>query len=248
MVTPALETLPVADPQLPDAAVPDLVPEVVSAPAPGAERLAPAPAPDTAAVAPAGPSAEVLLARQELAETRQRLAQMEQERQAEVTEAGLQREYQQVYQDELRQGMTEADALRIAQRHYSVSKRVIEQEQSFRQAQAQMQGKRNAAADFGERYGVAPQSLMRFNSPQEMEEHASGVSREAKRISDLEAQVKALTQGRVPAQNLNGSGGGVVGGLVATTANIDKLWFDYDVQHPNAVNPYDAQYRKLLNG
>lgn len=172
---------------------------------------------------------------------------MDQERQAEMTEATLQREYQSKYREALQRGMADEDALWTAQNHYAVSKRVIQQLDDIRQEQKVIQGKRNAAAEFGERYGVDPRSLMRFNSPQEMEEHASGISKEAKRISYLEAQVKALTQGRVPAQNLNANGAGIAG-ITAAPSNIDKLWTDHDRQYPNTPNPYDTQYRKLIYG
>ena len=248
MTTPALETQLAPDPQLLDGVLLGApAPDAAPAPVPGAEpkSLDAAPAPGATAAAPTGPSAEVLRDRQELAAARQRLAQMEEERAAAVTEETLQREYQAKYQEALGRGLSEEDALWTARSHYAVSRRVIQQEQTFRQQQMMMQGKRNAAAHFGELHGVDPRSLMRFNSPQEMEEHASGVSKEAKRISDLEAQVKALTQGQVPAQNLNAPGGGA-GNMVANDQNIDKLWFDYDMQHPNQANPYEAAYRKLV--
>ena len=241
MTTPTLEAPPVVDPQLstpsPESVIaePELIPAVagegvVTEPIPAA--ITPAPVPTV----PVAPSAEVI-------QLRRQLALVEAERQAAITEATLQREFEAVYRDELAQGQSEADALRIARRHHALSRRVGQEEQRVREQAQSEQGKRNAAASFGAQYGVDPSLLMVANTPQDMEM----LAQREKRYAGLEAQVKGLVQARVPAQTLNAPNGGGTPGAVASGANIDKLWMDHEIQHPGENNPYEAQYRKLVN-
>ena len=64
------------------------------------------------------------------------------------------------------------------------------------------------------------------------------------RIAELEAKV-ARGSGTAGARLASTDGGGA-GGETVTRDNIDKLWMDYETQHPGAPNPYDRQYRAML--
>ena len=234
----------IPDESVPAVVVPLGLPDAVL-PAPSAESPATGvptlgePAPS---LTPAGPSPEVVAARQELAQARQRLAQVEAERQFQANEAALQREFQAVYQEELTQNQSETDALRIARRHLDLSRRVGLEEQRLRSSAEAEQGKRNAAAYFGKQYGVDPSLLMVAGNPEDME----AMAQREKRYAGIEADVKNLKQGRVPAQVLDAASGSRAGGVVATLENIDKLWLDHERLRPGAPNPYEAQYRKFL--
>ena len=244
MTTPAMP----AEPSAPVVQAPSLEGQVVVAPAPvtspapvTAPVVTPTPlaSPD-AASGPVQPSPEAL----ELQALRQQFQQLAAEKQAQQVRDNLTREAQNVYNEEITQGQTPEEALRIAKRHYNLAMRVNQQEQALRQQQEHLQGKQNAAVHFGRLYGVDPSLLLVADDPRAMEQLAQREQHYAR----LETDMKALKQAQVPTQALNASNGGAGGGVAATSANIDKLWFDYDIANPNMPNPYDAAYRKLVFG
>ena len=65
-------------------------------------------------------------------------------------------------------------------------------------------------------------------------------------IAELKAQVQKLMQGTVTPQRFDSGQPGAVG-QVATSDNIDKLFMDYEIEHPGRLNPYEAQYRKVCD-
>ena len=219
-----------------------------------------APAPDTTAATPAAsttrPPADIVppaltappqglrpdTSASELATLRRQLADVEAQRQAEATSARLTQEAQQVQRDALARGLSEEDANWMAQRHYTLAQQVHQERESVRVQQQIMQGKINAAVALGGEYGISPSMLMDANSPAEMR----AIGEREKRYAAQEARLKTLEQARVQPQLLNAASGSGAAGVNATVDNIDKLWFDYETQHPNQANPYEAAYRKLV--
>jgi len=70
-----------------------------------------------------------------------------------------------------------------------------------------VQGAQNMIAtvlSLSKKYGVSPESLQNYNSPQAME--AAAIS--AKRIQDMQNEITALKQGRVPSGQVFESGQG----------------------------------------
>ena len=178
----------------------------------------------------------------ELATLRRQLADVEAQRQAEATTARLTEESRQVQRDALGRGLSEEDANWMAQRHYTLAQQVHQERESVRVQQQIMQGKINAAVALAGEYGISPSMLMDANSPAEMR----AIGEREKRYAAQEERLKKLEQGRVQPQSLNAASGSGAAGVNATVDNIDKLWFDYETQHPGSVNPYEAAYRKLV--
>ena len=180
---------------------------------------------------------------QELARLRQQLAEVQAEREARAFESSLTAEAQQVLRDAVARGLSEEDANWMAQRHYAVAKRGGEEQQRLRQEQQYSEGKRSAAAQIGRQYGVDASLLMTANSPDEMRM----VAEREKRYAGLERDIQTLKRGQVPAQTLNAGNGSRAGAITVDGQNIDKLWLDYERQHPNGTNPYEVQYRNFLS-
>lgn len=209
---------------------------------------------DTASAVPPTAAADVAVSREtrvaalpdEVAVLRRQVAQYEQERQRQATEAALTQESQQVYREALARGLTEEDATWIAQRYHVVARRSSEEQQRIRQEQMYLEGKQNAAAIIGEQYGVAPRLLMGFNHPDDMKAYAQDVAEREKRYTSQDTRLKALEQNRVQPQTLNVASGSQAGAVTLTLSNIDKLYVDHETQHPGTPNPYEAQYRRLL--
>lgn len=247
MVTP----VNIGDPVVPVTQVPDtgrldvpVVPDTATQ-APVVTPTSPAPAaPAPTSVAPAPPLTPLQVQPSEVEILRRQLADINAARQAEATEATLLREMQDVYREELTQGQSEADATRIARRHYDLAKRVNQQQGQLREQQAYLQGKQNAALQIGAQHGVSPALLMSANTPEEM----VAIAQREKHYASLEADIKQLKQGQVPAQTLDGANVTRAGAVTVTSDNIDKLWFDHETAYPNTPNPYQAAYRKLLSG
>ena len=236
MVTPTVvapESIQPADVTEPILAV-EPAPVGTSAPAAGAAPTAVSTPTDRPVVQPR--ESEELIA------LRRQVAENEAEKQLQAFEATLTAEAQQVYREELAAGQTEDDARRISQRHYVLAKRVGQEQQRLQQEQQFNEGKRNAAAHFGRVYGVDPTLLMVANTPQDMQ----AIGEREKRYAAQEVRLKALEQGRVQPQTLDSSNGSRAGSVVPTRDNIDKLWLDYERDHPGMSNPFEAQYRKFL--
>lgn len=127
----------------------------------------------------------------------------------------------QQYQRELEaDGLLPEQAQRIASRHRQTILQQQQQAQQFQQQLAYDQGKRNAAQHFSEKYGVPPSSLMQYDSPQAMEAAAA----QAKRVKDLEDEVKKLKQGTVVPQRFDAGRGTPR----ATNTNRSKTLEEYN--------------------
>ena len=229
MVTPAITVpevvQPAVDPSLLTAATPET--SALSATAPAPETAAPRPeTPAPPVTPPVGPS--------EVQQLRQRLAQVEAEREATATEAALTQEAQQVYQEEMAAGQTEADARRIAGRHLTLARRVHTRERELRMQGEILQGKQNAAVALGAQYGVNPTMLMKAVDLDDM--HAIG--QREQRYANQEKDIQMLKRGQVPAQNLSATGISQAGGPAVTADNIDALHLEGKVT--------DVAYRKFL--
>lgn len=234
MVTPSLDTSPVPGTTIEDVGT-TVVPSTTSIP----QVVLPSTVAPAATTIPQEDIRDV-----ELRTARQRLAQVEADRQAETTQARLTEEARQVQRDALARGLSEEDANWMAQRHFTLAQGVHQEREKLREEQQYMQGKMNAAVQLGKEYGVSADLLMSGNTPQDMR----AIGEREKRYATQEARIKALEQKQVPAQALDASNGSRAGGVVASGDTIDKLWVDYDRDHPGALNPYDAQYRKLVYG
>jgi hypothetical protein len=158
------------------------------------------------------------------------LAQVRAAREAEITEGTLQRSAQGVYDEEIAAGLAQEDALRIAKRHYVTGRQAI--------AQQQVERDRQAAAEYvGQKHKVPAALLMGGTSGEHMEEIAQRIL--------LEQRIATLEKGRVPAQRVDSGNGSRASNVALTSDNIDRLWFEFETQHPGQNNPYDEAYRKL---
>lgn len=187
----------------------------------------------------------------ELESLRRRVAVAEAEKQEAETEAILQKEAEAVRQEELAAGQTEADAVRIARRHYAQGRRVMAQEQQLRQQQQFVQEKQEAAVWLSKETGVPVNTLMAASTGfkpirQAFDEMFAVANREKENIA-LKARITALEKGQVQPQTVAGNGSRATN-ITPDAANIDKLWVDHERNNPGAPNPYDAPYRKFLNG
>ena len=227
-VIPSTEVIqPAVDPNL----LTTTTPEPAIAPAPSATTPAvQAPSPETSPQLPFTPSEP-----SEVQILRQKLAQVEAAREAAETETALTQEAQQVYQEEMSAGQTEADARRIAARHLTLARRVHGREQQLRMQHEILQGKQNAAIAFGSQYGVSPTILMSAESPQQMRD----IAEREKRYAGMERDLQVLKRGQVPAQTLNANGISQAGGPAVTADNIDALHLEGKVS--------DEAYRNFLS-
>ena len=230
MVTPAITDVtiqPAVQTPAPLAIEPSPTPEITT-PAPTT------PAPSTQPPAFTPPS--------ELDYLRRELAQVRTKQQEEATEAALVAEARAKQQEAMARGFNEQDALWVAQTHYAAAKRASQQQQEYLGQQRYLEGKQNAAMHFGRLHGVDPTILMTASTPAEMD----AIGQREKRWAAQDSRLKAVEQAQVPAQRLDSANGSSAGGPAITTDNIDKLWFDHEVQHPNMANPFEAAYRKFL--
>jgi len=99
------------------------------------------------------------------------------------------------------QGMEQAQADQMTQQ--LKQSRVNEQQynQNIQNLDAYYKGKFNAAMEIGEKHGISPKELMAYDSPQDMEKHASSQSE----VSKLKAEIAKLKKGQVPAQQYDNS-------------------------------------------
>ena len=99
------------------------------------------------------------------------------------------------------QGMEQAQADQMTQQ--LKQSRVNEQQysQNIQNLDAYYRGKFNAAMEIGEKHGISPKELMAFDSPQDMEKHASSQSE----VTRLKAEIAKLKKEQVPAQQYDNS-------------------------------------------
>ena len=210
-------------------------PAIADAP-PAAQPAVEAPRPPPPTVVPPRMPSEVEV-------LRRRLAEVEAEKQTQATEVELLNEARTVQREASARGLSEEDALWVAQRHYTVAKRVGQERQQLQAQQKYIADKQEAAEIIGREEGVDPSLLMTGNSAGDM----YAIAQREKRYAASEARLKALEQRQVP-QNLDAANSGRAGNVAVTTDNIDQLWLEHEINHPGQANPYEAQYRKLLAG
>ena len=143
----------------------------------------------------------------------------------------------------------------LAQQQAAYTRKIYEAQRELQQTIAGAQKKLELALSLADENGLSlagAKALMQYDSSEEMRMGAqllrsqSQISQVSeKRIADLEAQVRRFSQGTVTAQRFDSGQPGAVG-QVATSDNIDKLFMDYEIEHPGRLNPYEGQYRKLL--
>ena len=242
MTTPATT----ADPVQPVVQIADVAP---AAPAP-----VPAPAPAvvdaTAPAAPAAaatPSPEMEALRWQLGEYKTREARQQNIQREQQKAAGLQTQAQRVYDEEIAKGLEPADAQRIAQRHFEALRQVDVEREQLREQQDFFDRRQRASVTIGKEFGVDPRLLLNTTDTPQMREIAAL----HQQIARNDARLKALEQGRVPAQKFDGSGGGTGNGVIASDDNVDKHWMDFENEsrrlgQPNRPNPYEAQLRNLI--
>ena len=105
---------------------------------------------------------------------------------------------------------------------------MVSQQQSFQRREAELQaevkrrelheqGRYRAAMHYAKQHGVDAESLLPYNSPQEMESRA----REMGRIAQLEAKLSQYEKAQVPAQNFD-SGTSQLSAVSNEEALIDR--------------------------
>jgi actin-related protein len=172
---------------------------------------------------------------------RRRVAQMESERAAQDAQTAMATEAQRIYRDAIARGFPEEDSRWIAEQHQGVVRQFQEEQSRIRDEQQISSDKRDAAIFIARQHGVDPAMLMSGNSPNEMMD----IAQREKRYLDQEVRLKAVEQGRVPAQSF-ATNGSQAGNAAANTQNIDQLWLNHEVQHPGTHNPYENAYRRFI--
>tara|TARA_R100000008_G_C3579877_1_gene167743 strand:+ start:1166 stop:1960 length:795 start_codon:yes stop_codon:yes gene_type:complete len=149
--------------------------------------------------------------------------EVEKQRQAIETEA---RKYNQALID---QGMDELQAQQLTEQLKTSRQKEVQHSQNIQNLDAYYQGKMNAAMEIGEKHGVSPKQLMNYNTPEEMEKHASSQSKVAK----LEAEVARLKKEQVPPQQMDTSQA-----PAEASSSEDRLLDRYNAgdRSPEAIN------------
>lgn len=210
----APEPTEVATPEQPVAEVP-VEPSAEAAPAPVPEPEAP----------PVG-AGDTERLRAQVAQQGQEIAQFQQ-RQAEA-EAARQLQGEKTQLEEQGWAPEQAQwAVDRVQRERSAS---IQMHQQYVAAVEHMQGKMNASTYYASKYGVTPNILMQYESPDQMENAA----RQTSEMAALIKEVEALKGNKAPEQHLD-SGRGRPAASGGTSAQLDRLiesgeWSDEDLR------------------
>lgn len=133
---------------------------------------------------------------------RQQVAAYEQQLRQQAIEsqrAQLEQETQQAAASLQYMGLDAEQASQVANQQRQFRERELSATQQLHAQQAYMQGKMNAALHYSQAHNVSAQSLMQYESPQQMEMAALGQAK----MTALEAQVAQLKRGTVPAQNFD---------------------------------------------
>ena len=99
------------------------------------------------------------------------------------------------------QGMEQAQADQLTQQLKQTRANEQQYSQNIQNLDAYYRGKFNAAMEIGEKHGISPKTLMQYESPQDMEKHASSQSE----VTKLKAEITKLKKGQVPAQQYDTS-------------------------------------------
>ena len=172
---------------------------------------------------------------------RRRVAQMESDKAAQDSQTAINTEAQRVYRDAIAKGFPAEDARWIAEQQQGVVKQFHEEQSRIREEQKFISDKQSAANIIASQNGVEVSMLMSGNTPDEM----IAIAQRERRYLDQDLRLKAVEQGRVPAQSF-ATNGSQAGNAAANTQNIDQLWLSHEVQHPGTHNPYENAYRRFL--
>ena len=99
------------------------------------------------------------------------------------------------------QGMEQAQADQLTQQLKQTRANEQQYTQNIQNLDAYYRGKFNAAMEIGEKHGISPKTLMQYESPQDMEKHASSQSE----VTKLKAEIAKLKKEQVPAQQYDNS-------------------------------------------
>lgn len=112
---------------------------------------------------------------------------------------------------------------------------------------------RAARLELVHQHGVPEEQLRNFHDEASMrhyaEQYANTTGPQARELTALKKEFadfkSQILKSGVPAQPYNRPGG--VGGQRVTSDNIDKVYVDFENEHPGEANPYEARYRQFLN-
>ena len=148
--------------------------------------------------------------RRQLIETQQRLAAVEAEKQKVALE-----QQALAYQNQMvERGVPEDMAQTLSQQQAQMQAQSIDLQTQAQQALANEQGRYRAALHYGKQYGIEPDALIMYDSPQAMETAA----KQSSEISTLKRELQDMKQQQVPVTEVEPSAGPVAG-----NSNIIRL-------------------------
>jgi hypothetical protein len=148
--------------------------------------------------------------RRQLIETQQRLAAVEAEKQKVALE-----QQALAYQNQMvERGVPEDMAQTLSQQQAQMQAQSIDLQTQAQQALANEQGRYRAALHYGKQYGIEPDALIMYDSPQAMETAA----KQSSEISTLKRELQDIKQQQVPVTEVEPSAGPVAG-----NSNIIRL-------------------------
>ena len=182
--SPVEDTQPEASPTTEDS--PTALPPVAEAPAP------------TVPQTPTPNLADDNL-RQQLATAQQQANALKQQQEQAQVQQQIQQRAKDVYGQWVGQGHSEEQARNAAQQQMQSDQIYIQQQQSADTEKRNLEAKFYFAMTYGEKYGIKPSDLMRYNDPVSMENAA----KMEQRVQNLESENTQLKQGRVPSQRVD---------------------------------------------
>ena len=137
--------------------------------------------------------------RQQLATAQQQANALKQQQEQAQVQQQIQQRARDVYGQWVGQGHSEEQARNAAQQQMQSDQMYIQQQQSADTEKRNLEAKFYFAMTYGEKYGVKPSELMRYNDPVSMENAA----KMEQRVQNLESENTQLKQGRVPSQRVD---------------------------------------------
>ena len=137
------------------------------------------------------------IVQKQLEETQQRLTQVEQQN----IQNQILYETEAYKQQLFNQGYTNEQVTAAAQQHYQQRIQQHQQEQSYQNSLQYKEGQFKASLQIGKKYNVDPEVLLKYNSPQEMEQAA----RHQSEVRALKEENARLKKQQVPAQSFDSS-------------------------------------------
>jgi hypothetical protein len=183
-------------------------------PPPAAQEPVTAP-PETPAPLPERDPQLDVLAQQNNA-LQQQLSQWNQWQQQQQMERQILEEANAARQQLEQQGYPEDQIEVIVSQQQSFQRREAELQAQLQKTQLHEQGRYRAAMHYAKQHGVDADTLLPYNTPQEMESRA----REMSRISQLEAKLAKYEKAQVPAQNFDS------GTSAVSAASSEETWLE----------------------